>query len=149
MIKISESAALAIHTVALLARHPKRRFSNKEISGLLKCSVNTLSKVLQRLTKAKIIKSVRGPSGGFSMIGDPETTTTLQVFEAMDGVLAPCNEAECLLGANSCMDHNCILGLLVSKTHRMFLETLRDTKVTELSESMKLGDLEYGNPQHN
>ncbi len=149
MFKISESAALAIHTVALLARHPDRRFSNTEISGLLGCSVNTLSKVLQRLTKAKLIESMRGPRGGFSMVGDPETTTTLQVFEALDGVLAPCNEAECLLGANSCMDHKCILGSLVSKTHRMFLETLRDTKVTELSKSMKLGDGDYGNPKHN
>ena len=146
MIKISESAALAIHTVALLARHPERRFSNKEISNLLGCSVNTLSKVLQRLAKAKIIQSVRGPSGGFSLRGDADETTTLQVFEAMDGVLPPCNEAECLLGDSSCLEKSCVLGILVSKTHKMFLDTLRNTKLSELSESMKLGDDEYGSP---
>ena len=146
MIKISESAALAIHTVSLLTRYPSRRFSNKEISGLLGCSLNTLSKVLQRLTKAGLIDSLRGPTGGFSLACDPDASNALQVFEAMDGVLPPCSDAECLLGDNSCLERSCILGGLVANVHRMFLKTLRDTTLSELATSMKLGDSKYGNP---
>lgn len=146
MFKFSESAALAIHTVSLLARHRSHRFSNKEISGLLGCSINTLSKVLQRLTRSKIISSVRGPTGGFVLACDPDTTSALEVFEAMDGIVPPCSQADCLLGENSCLERNCILGHLVSKTHQLFLETLKTTMITELAGSMKLGDDDYGTP---
>ena len=44
-----------------------------------------LFKVLQKLTKANIIRSKRGPGGGFSLTRPAEAITILEILEAVDG----------------------------------------------------------------
>ncbi len=146
ILKVSEAAALALHTVSLLARHPGQRFSNTEIAELLGCSSNTLSKVLQRLTKAGIVSSVRGPNGGFELSVDPDEANTLDVYEAVDGKLAACT---CLLGNRYCNHHDCELGALVQSIHQTVADSFSKLTLTKLATSMKLGDEIYGDPEHN
>jgi DNA-binding IscR family transcriptional regulator len=61
ILKISEAASLALHTTVILAANPNRLVSTKKLASQLHASEAHLSKVLQRLEKADIVNSTRGP----------------------------------------------------------------------------------------
>jgi Rrf2 family protein len=47
-----------------------------------------LAKILQKLTKASIVKSYRGVKGGFELARPPKNITLLDVIEAIQGPVA-------------------------------------------------------------
>ncbi len=59
-----------------------------------------LAKILQKLARAGITKSVRGPRGGVQMLKDPSAITLLDVVEAIDG---PVTMNRCGIDKNSCI----------------------------------------------
>ena len=44
-----------------------------------------LAKILQQLAKHKILNSVKGPNGGFSLLKKPESITMLDIVKIIDG----------------------------------------------------------------
>ena len=58
-----------------------------------------LSKVLQALSRAKLISSRRGQSGGFEILARGRKASMLEVIEAIDG---PVNLNLCLISGGSC-----------------------------------------------
>jgi len=57
----------------------------KQIGADLDLPTPFLGKILQQLAKQKILKSLKGPNGGFSMMKDPRTVTLFDVVKAIDG----------------------------------------------------------------
>ena len=87
MLRISEAASIALHTMAYLARNKDRMVSTHEIAGAMGLSENHLAKVRQRLVKAGLVEAQRGPSGGFMLSRPAEDITLLEVYEAIEGPL--------------------------------------------------------------
>jgi Rrf2 family protein len=130
VLKISEAASIAMHTVLMLASHGGEVLSNSHIASQLKVSENHLAKVLQRLVKVGMVSSVRGPKGGFSLSKDIGDITLLDVYEAIDGPLEMDN---CLLKRPICGGgKNCVLGSLLSSVNRDVRKQLSGTKLSEL-----------------
>ncbi len=90
-----------------------------------------MSKVLQRLSKAKFVRSVRGPRGGFFLEKDAADVTLLDVYESIDGPLGMKN---CLLETPICQGDACIFGELIKKTNQRVREYLSGTTVAELTQ---------------
>ena len=67
--------------MALFAQDEEKKFSTKEIAATLQRSENHLSKVLQRLTRAGFILSIRGPQGGFRLRDGWAETAFLDIYE--------------------------------------------------------------------
>lgn len=117
ILRISDAASIAIHTVYYLAVNNDNFYTTKEIATHLKVSENHLAKVMQRLAKADLVESVRGPKGGFKLGKACDSITLLDIYESIDGPLKPVN---CLLGDSIC-DNNCILGgLLVNLNTQVY-----------------------------
>ena len=57
----------------------------KQISSDLDLPTPFLGKILQQLAKQKVLKSMKGPHGGFSMLKDPKTITLYDIVVAIDG----------------------------------------------------------------
>jgi Rrf2 family protein len=129
MLRISEAASLAMHTAALLAVEPKRRLSTAQVASTLGVSEAHLAKVLQRLARAGLVRSERGPHGGFQLAGDPAQVTLIEIYEAIEGPLRP---VECLLGKRVCRGEHCILGKLASSIDQQVREYLGGTHLAEL-----------------
>ena len=129
MLRISEAASMALHTMGLLAFDPKRAMSNREIASVLNVSSAHLAKVMQRLNKAGLVRSRRGPKGGFCLERRSEEITLLEVYEATDG---PLEERGCLLDKKICTG-NCILGGLLTSTGRELKRYLSQTRVSDIS----------------
>lgn len=127
ILKISEAASIALHAMVILARNSGKLVSVKEIAYALDISANHLSKVLQRLSKAGLIDSIKGYNGGFKLLGEPENITFLQIYEVIDGKLA-CSK--CLLSKEVCKEE-CILEDLVSSVNRQVKEKFEKTKLSD------------------
>ncbi|KIX12189.1 RrF2 family transcriptional regulator [Dethiosulfatarculus sandiegensis] len=132
-LRISEAAALALHTMGLLATDPERVFANKELAAGFQASEAHLAKVMQRLTKAGLVHSRRGPKGGFSLATDPERTSLLEVYEAAEG---PMEISHCLFGQPVCRN-GCIMGGFLEGISRQVIEYLKKTKLSEISPILK------------
>lgn len=130
MLKVSEAASLAMHTMVLLAKNPEHVVSTHEIAETLKVSEAHLSKVLQRLARAGLVESVRGPKGGFRCGKSVDGITLLDVYEAIEGRLI---SKTCLLGEPICDGAGCILGDLLGTVHRSIADYLAGTKLTSLA----------------
>jgi len=57
----------------------------KQIAADLDLPTPFLGKILQQLAKQKILKSLKGPNGGFSMMKDPRKITLFDIVIAIDG----------------------------------------------------------------
>ena len=109
-LRISEAASIALHSMSYLAANHGRLVTSREIISSIRVSDAHLMKVLQRLVKAGLIKSIRGPNGGFMLSKPPGKITLLNVYESMEGPVA---FDECLLGKPICGDQGCLLGDLL------------------------------------
>jgi Rrf2 family protein len=130
LLRISEAASLAFHAVALLASEPGEQRSTSNLARNLKVSEAHLSKVLQRLGRHGLVRSSRGPRGGWMISSDPEKVTLLQVYEAVEGPLAP---SSCLLGGRRCNGQSCILGGLLDVVNRQVMDYLSNTRLASLA----------------
>ncbi len=131
LLRISEAAALALHTTELLARNLDRYVTAQEIAETLSISEHHLQKVHQRLSKAGIIRSVRGPGGGVQLALEPENVTLMRIYEAIEGPYQP---DQCLLNRSVCVRPSCILGTVSSQVNDLVREYFTKTTVAYLAE---------------
>ena len=90
-----------------------------------------MAKVMQRLAKCGLVKSVRGPKGGFRLGRPADQITLLDAYEAIEGPLA---DNRCLLSLPTCKAKRCILGNLVVDVNDRVRDYLTKTKLSKLSD---------------
>ncbi len=128
LMKVSEAASLALHSMAYLAGHAGQNISARQVAERLGVSEAHLSKVLQRLAQAGLVKSSRGPKGGFTLKIPAERIALLDIFETIEGRL---EATDCLLGIPICNGPDCILGGLLKSVDNQAKEYLGKTKLDE------------------
>jgi Rrf2 family protein len=91
------SSRLAIFALLELAVQPDRQVSVAEIGDRYGISSHHLAKVMRALSRAGLVRSVRGAGGGYQFSGNARRTTLLDVirlFEDMDPANARGGAAE-------------------------------------------------------
>src|SRR5687768_13132529 len=83
---ISQTAEYALRAVAALAAHPDESMVTQRLSELTKVPAGYLSKVLQALGRAGLVRSHRGLGGGFALTRPPDQVTIYDVVQAVDPV---------------------------------------------------------------
>jgi Rrf2 family protein len=84
--KLSHAAAYALHALAHIAgEDPDRLVPSYVIAGAEGLPENFLLKVLRPLASAGLLRSVKGPNGGFRLARPAKDITLLEVVEAVDG----------------------------------------------------------------
>jgi len=84
--KISRSTGYALLAVGYIAKHQKDGIIlSQTISKEYKIPLEYLLKILQQLVRANVLRSKRGPRGGFSLAKPTRKITMLQIVEAVDG----------------------------------------------------------------
>ncbi len=142
IVHISEAASLGFHAMAVLSSDTYGRFTAAEIAGTLTCSEAHLSKVLRKLVRAGLVLSARGPGGGFRLARKPEKIALIEIYEAVEG---PFQASDCLMDDPCCRSSECIMSELVTSINSEAREYLRSRKLSEYSESCRLGrELEEG-----
>ncbi len=136
VMKISEAASIGLHTMVLLAAHENSLHSAKELASRLNVSEAHLAKVLQRLSRGGLVKSIRGPKGGFRLGRPSKDISLLNVFESIEG---PINFNPCLIGNPVCAGNGCIFGDVLELGNQMFRQYMSATKLSMLTSAFKKG----------
>jgi Rrf2 family protein len=131
VLKISEAASLALHAIVYLADNGDHMLSNKDIAAAINASESHLSKVMQRLAKAGMVNSSRGPRGGFMLARPAGEITLLQVYEAIEG---PMNSSPCLLQSPVCAGDKCLMGDVIGRLNMEVRRYLEHTRLSDLSD---------------
>lgn len=133
LLKISDASVLALHAMIYIALKQDEVSTNAEIAEFLSASENHLSKVLQRLTKAGLVKSVRGPHGGFVLGREPEKVSLREIYELFEGTM---DSGNCLLQTRVC-GNNCVFGDLLSRMNHMVIDYMSKTTLTDAANTLK------------
>ena len=136
IVKLSEAASIALHAMTLLASEADRHVTVKGLASRLPVSEAHLAKVMQRLVKAGLVASLRGPGGGFTLRADPAATTLLQIYEAIEGKL---DVAECLFPVRPEACSVCILDDALAEANRIVHARLARTRLAQLTTSFLPG----------
>lgn len=129
-LRISDAASLALHSMVLLAAKPDKPLTTHEVAAELRVSEAHLSKVFQRLAKAGLVNSTRGPGGGFILGKPADAVSLLDVYETIDG---PLTGQDCLLGDPTCQGKACLLGGLVKAVNEQMRNYLSSTRLADVT----------------
>lgn len=103
---ISKTSKYAIRALIYLAvkEEENRMLGIKEISKDLDIPTPFLGKILQNLVKFDLLKSTKGPNGGFSL---KKPASEISIYDLVIIIDGPALFNECLIGLHSCMvdDH--------------------------------------------
>lgn len=74
----------------------------KEIAETEDIPRHFLAKILNQLTYKGLVKAMRGPGGGFTLVGSPDAILVKDIVEAIDGLESI--RRRCVLGLDECRD---------------------------------------------
>src|ERR1051325_7087125 len=84
ILMILQTVEYALRSIVHLAAHHGQPQTNRQIAEATKVPVPYLSKVLQQMTQAGLVRSHRGLRGGFTLARRPEQIPVFEVFEVVD-----------------------------------------------------------------
>ncbi|OHD55719.1 MAG: hypothetical protein A2Y33_13845 [Spirochaetes bacterium GWF1_51_8] len=131
LVQISEAALLALHSMVMIAQSHGGWVSVREIAEKTSSSENHLAKVMQRLTRAGHVRSVRGPKGGFMLAADPDKISLLDIYEAIEGKVT---HTSCPFKRDKCLFNFCIFYGLIGKTTDDLVRHLSSTTLKMMAE---------------
>jgi Rrf2 family iron-sulfur cluster assembly transcriptional regulator len=109
--RLSTKGRYAVMAVADLARQGDRAVSLAEIASRQQISLSYLEQLFARLRRAGLVRSVRGPGGGYRLARSPAETHVADVVLAVDEPIRAtrCTGASslkgCMPGGERCLTH--------------------------------------------
>ncbi len=126
----SQTQEYALRAVVWLAQHHEEGpIGNLRVAEETKVPPAYLSKVMQGLTKAKLLTSKRGVGGGFQLAKPPESLTVLEVVNAVDPIQ---RISSCPLGLKSHQKHLCPVHARVDGAMALAEEALGNSTIAEV-----------------
>ncbi|MER5769497.1 RrF2 family transcriptional regulator [Streptomyces sp. NPDC001985] len=86
--RISARTDYAVRAMAELAGRPDRPLTSEDIASGQDIPVRFLFTVLRDLRQARLVRSIRGPEGGYELARPAGEITLADIIRAMDGPLA-------------------------------------------------------------
>ncbi len=128
LVNISEGVSLALHSMVLIASNNPELMTVKTLAEELNASQAHLAKVFQKLSRAGLVNSVRGPAGGVGLGRTAENISFLDIYEIMEG---KAELSSCPLNKPHCAFEKCIFS---NELNRISNDTYNTFKKIKLSD---------------
>ena len=136
----SKACEYGIKATVFIARESKdqNRSGLKTIAKAINSPEAFTAKILQKLVQQDIIRSIKGPQGGFFMDPENNETALAKIVKAIDGDSIMNG---CALGLEKCSaDHPCPLHTDFAKIRGNLTTMLETTTVLELTRRLDTGE---------
>lgn len=136
---LSKTCKTAIKAVIYLCSKfdIKENSGIKEIAEFINASEHTVGKILQILAKQNVIKSMKGPTGGFYISKQQQRQPIINIIEAIDGKQI---FVSCGLGLSQCSAiHPCPIHNDYKKVRDLMEKIFREKNVLDLCEPVNNG----------
>ena len=140
LLNIPEGLAIALHVCLWIADGDRSFRPSPKIAKELGFSYNHFAKVVQKLVRAGVLETERGPRGGIRLARDPKAVSMLEIYEAAGG--EPLRPHRCLLDPKICAGRACALGHLIESENDRLHKTMKHTTLAGLARSFDRSKLE-------
>src|SRR5947209_8070055 len=124
----SQTTEYALRAAVCLASRPDESQTVQQLARLTQVPAGYLSKVMQALSRAGVVRSQRGLHGGFTLAVPADRLTVLDVVQAVDPIQ---RIRSCPLGLKGHLNL-CPLHRRLDKAIALVEEALRSTSLSEL-----------------
>ena len=126
---ISQTAEYALRAIVYLADQKEAARTTAQIAEETQVPANYLAKVMQLLSKARVVHAQRGPNGGFILAKPGTELTVLEVINAVDPIH---RFLECPLKIPHHGKNLCPLHRKLDDTALLIEQTFGDTTISSL-----------------
>ena len=136
---LSNQSKYAIRAVIYLAIYSNQssKLGSKKVANLIDVPAPFLAKILQKLSKAKLILSTKGPNGGFYMTNKELSRSLMDIIECIDGLEF---FKSCFVGLPRCSDENpCAIHHVASPCRDILIRELSERTIADFAEDTKIG----------
>lgn len=132
----SRSTEYAIRALIPLSQAPEGKYTMvKVIAEQEQIPTHFLAKILQQLARKGLLRSSKGPMGGFSLRVPANEIRLLDLVEALDGVRTP---HLCIGGFGSCpQDQQCAMHQGWAALHESILNFLKEQTIADLAKALE------------
>ena len=130
-----EYAARAMLELSL--HHSEKKLHIRDISKAQNIPPRFLEQILLALKRSGLLRSKKGPNGGYSLAMDPGNISVAEVIRAMDGPLAPIDCVSVTSHEICPMEDSCGLKWLWKDVRDAIAEILEKTTFQDLADKTR------------
>ena len=83
MASVNTQFSIAVHVLAAIA-HYERAFTSEILAGSVNANPVFVKRILVKLSKAELVKSTVGKSGGYDLARSPKSISLLDIYSAVN-----------------------------------------------------------------
>ena len=137
MLKLTRKVEYALIALRYMQRNSERNCTSaKEISSLYSIPLPLLSKILQNLSRANIIHSIRGPHGGYLLNANPEKLSMTELINILEG---PLGIIDCSIDSECTQLETCNIKTPITKVNNAIISLLNNITLSDISEKVPGG----------
>ncbi|MCZ2224004.1 MAG: Rrf2 family transcriptional regulator [Chitinophagales bacterium] len=137
----SKASEYAIKAMIYIAgnSNENKKISVIEIAKAINAPRPFIAKILQILARKKVLKSSKGPKGGFYLTKNELSQSVAQIIYAMDGNIPFEN---CVLGLEVCSEENpCPLHYKYKEIRKDIIDMIENNTLDEFIVKLKKGEI--------
>ena len=128
--KLSAKTEYAIRAIFELAKNNGQPLKLKIIAERQGISIKYLEQLIAALKATGLIRSIRGPKGGYILAKPPKQISIEDIFKTIEGPIAT---TECLENEDCCPQiNNCVIRELWQKLQNAITEMLKSVTLQDL-----------------
>jgi len=141
-VQLKNQVEWALHCCSILSGLPEGRYlDTKSLAELHGVPKEYLSKALQALSKAKLVESTLGPSGGYRLARAPADITFWDVVSAVEGpgpafVCTEIRKNNPCRSKDACDAQACVVARVMWDAEAAWRDKLRSVNLAELSRTV-------------
>ncbi len=137
--QVTKSLDYAVRSLTYMGHEPVARHSMKEISEQQHIPLNYLAKIMRRLVKKGLVRSMVGPAGGYSLRRSPGEISLRDIYEAIEGEI---RMVDCMDKDSVCFLHGTCPQLPVwDRIQLSMIKILEETTLEDMLTDKNAGGL--------
>ncbi len=129
MLRITKITDYGFNLLVYMATQEQEHLHNaKDLAAAIDIPLPTVSKVLKILTQGKILTSIQGSKGGYSLARPAGKITAVEVIEVIEGPVAI---TDCS-GPVGC-ERNCPVGPVWQKVNGSIMRSLKELSLADMA----------------